>query len=99
MSNSKSKEAPGFFNFRLSTYNGEMVFETFSEVPTKCRKSLNCIVGKGPTLWDSFPKTEEDARPYIERQAILPPYRVDDFATIYIEPKKKVPIVPYSPRE
>jgi hypothetical protein len=83
-----------FFKFRLEhSYLGTIDYKSFDDIPTKFRRKIDSI---RPSLIDCLPSTEEEARPYLEHEAILPPYRIDFDGTIYIEVKNEIPIVSFS---
>lgn len=82
-----------FFTFRLKHhYLGEHKYESFDQIPEHLRYEIEDY---RPALIDCLPLTEEEAKPYLDREAVLPPYRVDSDADIIIEVKNKIPAVPF----
>lgn len=72
------------FIFRLDAgHLGEMIYDNYSDIP----KHLTTSLYTEKSLWDTLPKTDQDAQPYLTGKARLPPFRIDFQGTIYIEPK------------
>ncbi len=81
------------FKFRLRhSYLGEVNYAGFHKIP---EKHICEIYKTRPSLLDCIPLTEDEAKPYLEHKAVLPPYKVDFDATIYIEVKNAIPVVPF----